>query len=728
MNPIHTVRDRVVFSFALIAISLSVAACSTSTLTSASPTPVKCQVTVGSAPGPLGAGGGTAVVKVSAAPECAWTARADANWIASLNPDSGQGSADVSVAVAPNSAPSTRQASVTINDAKVAITQEPAVCTFEVTAPGQVDVNGGALTVSVNTAAGCAWTAASSTSWLAAPQNAGGTGPGTATFTAAPNPGSSRSGTVTVAGKQITIEQRGSSGCFNITPLSATVAAAGGQVTMTIDAAGACPWTVLPAVPWISASPASGSGTANVTLTLAANGGAQRSGTVAVGDAVVTITQTAAACSYVLTPDSYSSPSRGDASSIRVTTPSSCSWTARATESWVTLTGDTGGNGNGTIAFSTARNDGGPRSAAIQIADQIFAINQAGGEAAACAYSLSASSQNVPATAGAASPVTVTASGGCGWTAGSNASWITITSGANGNGNGTVAFSVAANSGGERSGTLTIAGQTYTVTQAAAAAASCSYLLSATSASAASGGGAGTPFSVNTTASCGWTAVSDVGWITVTSGAKGTGTGSVAYTVAANSGGARSGTITVEGQKFTVNQAAAASSCSFSIAPTSLSASSQGGTGISVNVTTTASCPWTAASNNEWLKIATGTSGLGAGSVVFGVDPNTGPARSGTLTIAGQTYTVNQASGCTYSINPTSKSFPKNGGSDTVAVTTAAGCTWSAQSNVGWIDITSGASGNGSGTVAYKVDSNGKKDRSGTLTVAGQTFTVNQSN
>ena len=62
--------------------------------------------------------------------------------------------------------------------------------------------------------------------------------------------------------------------------------------------------------------------------------------------------------------------------------------------------------------------------------------------------------------------VTVTNGASCAWTATSNATWITIASGASGTGNGTVTFSVAANSGVARTGTLTIAGGTFTVTQA----------------------------------------------------------------------------------------------------------------------------------------------------------------------------------------------------------------------------------------------------------------------
>jgi subtilisin family serine protease len=88
--------------------------------------------------------------------------------------------------------------------------------------------------------------------------------------------------------------------------------------------------------------------------------------------------------------------------------------------------------------------------------------------APACTYALSQTAQSF--SSGAASgTVNVTAGAGCTWTAASNdPSFITITSGTGGTGNGTLSFSVAANAGAARTGTLTIAGQTFTVTQAAA--------------------------------------------------------------------------------------------------------------------------------------------------------------------------------------------------------------------------------------------------------------------
>jgi hypothetical protein len=67
-----------------------------------------------------------------------------------------------------------------------------------------------------------------------------------------------------------------------------------------------------------------------------------------------------------------------------------------------------------------------------------------------------------------------------------------------------------------------------------------------------------------------------------------------------------------------------------------------GGDGL-VAVTAPGGTAWTAVSNVSWLSIETGASGTGTGLVTFSVAPNsTGAVRVGTLTIAGQTFTVTQ--------------------------------------------------------------------------------------
>lgn len=88
--------------------------------------------------------------------------------------------------------------------------------------------------------------------------------------------------------------------------------------------------------------------------------------------------------------------------------------------------------------------------------------------------------------------------------------------------------------------------------------------------------------------------------------------------------------------------------------------------------------------------------------------------------------TINAAPACTFTLGSSSKSFAATGGTGSVTVTTAGGCAWTATSNSNFIAIKSGGSGNGNGTVQYTVGPNSGAVRSGTLSIAGQTFTVNQ--
>jgi uncharacterized protein (TIGR03437 family) len=88
--------------------------------------------------------------------------------------------------------------------------------------------------------------------------------------------------------------------------------------------------------------------------------------------------------------------------------------------------------------------------------------------------------------------------------------------------------------------------------------ATCTYSISPASLTFGASGGSGV-VSVTAGAGCSWTAASNVSWITITSGASGSGGGTAGYTVAANtSTTSRTGTLTVAGQTHTVTQAGAA--------------------------------------------------------------------------------------------------------------------------------------------------------------------------
>jgi hypothetical protein len=137
--------------------------------------------------------------------------------------------------------------------------------------------------------------------------------------------------------------------------------------------------------------------------------------------------------------------------------------------------------------------------------------------------------------------------------------------------------------------------------------------------------------------------------------------------------------------------------------------------------------------NDPWLTVTSGATGAGAGTVGFSSEANTGPPRSGTLTIGGQTFTVNQAAPppppppCTFTIAPMSLEMAKTGGPGSVSITASApSCSWNAAANAAWLTLTGAVSGAGNGTVSFTAAANAGSDRTGTLTIAGQTFTVTE--
>src|SRR5688500_18170646 len=111
-------------------------------------------------------------------------------------------------------------------------------------------------------------------------------------------------------------------------------------------------------------------------------------------------------------------------------------------------------------------------------------------------------------------------------------------------------------------------------------------------------------------------------------------------------------------------------------------------------------------------------SGLGSANYTVAVNPTTS-VRTGTLTVAGQTVTITQGVGCSYSVSPTTVSVPSTGSNGSVSVVTGSSCAWTATSSVNWITITSGASMSGLGSTNYSVAINPTtSSRAGTLTVA----------
>jgi len=260
----------------------------------------------------------------------------------------------------------------------------------------------------------------------------------------------------------------------------------------------------------------------------------------------------------------------------------------------------------------------------------------------------------------------------------------------------------------------------------------CTYSIGPTSAVVAAAGDSSS-VSVTAPGGCTWMAMSSVDFINITSGNSGSGNGTVHYTVAANtSTNEQVGTITVAGQTFTITQSGASgvnsNSCTYTLNASSVTLPAKGGAKkVSVKVKGT-NCSWTATTTNDFITIVTGTSGSGNGTVDFIVSGNTNTMeRSGTITIAGQTFTVTQLlGGCTFSLSPKNAKYTAAGGSKTVKVKASlTDCVWTATTTNEFITITAGASGLGNGAVNYTVAANTNTTAvTGSITIGGQIFTV----
>ncbi len=685
-----------------------------------------CTVTLSPGSGVLDAAGGQASVTVSAGAGCQWAASSSTSWLTVTSGASGSGSGTVAVSASSNPATSVRSATITVADQTFTVTQAGATCNI-VIAPAALP-----------TLATATITGASTWTWQSATAEPRGLERAT-------------SGRVTAAwyADAFTIDVNVAAGRVQQLAVYALDYETDGRAQRydLVDASGVtldtrtltdfsggkyAVWAVTGHVTLRITRTAGTNAVVSGVFFGEAQAGAPVNGTSATFSKTDDTTAgnwkgVYGANGYVIASDSAAQflDPRGGSGSVAVTAGSTCAWTAASDAAWVTFT-NASGTGSGTAAFGVAKTTSTTaRPATVTIGGQTLTLTQAPQTVPACDFTLSTTTQSVPA-GGLSSTVTVTASGGCAWTAASNAAWLTVTSGASGTGTGTAAVSAAANtSPSPRVGTVTIAGQTLTVTQAAAP---CSYLLSTTTQTFPAAAGTGA-LTVTAASGCAWTATSSAAWLTVTAGATASGTAAVSYSVAANpTSTARTATLTIAGQTVTVTQAGVP--CAYTISASVQSLTAPAATG-SVTVTTPAGCAWTAASSASWLTVTSGASGTGNGTVAFAATANTtATPRTATLTIAGQTFTVNQAGvPCTYTISASSQAIATAGGTGTVTVTAPSACAWTSSSSASWATITSGGSGNGTSTLTFSVTANtGSTARTAVLTIAGQTFTITQAN
>jgi len=278
---------------------------------------------------------------------------------------------------------------------------------------------------------------------------------------------------------------------------------------------------------------------------------------------------------------------------------------------------------------------------------------------------------------------------------------------------------------------------------------------------------------VTTAASCAWTATSGVAWISLASDKITTGSGSAAYSYDENMALLpRRGTIAIAGQTYTVTQAArplspdhyepnntaaqaylltpvfAQNTGAVSISPANCDNANDMdyykinlGAGYSYTVNAALYDKRNQINNSNYsLYASISYSADGAtwsaegselknlsmkeGTLYIRIKPHDNSAPSESYGFYSVKIGINT---CVYSLAKSSAEVDGGASSATVDITAGASCPWTASSNAAWITGVNPVSGTGNAAVTYSVAKNTVAERQGTLTVAGQTFTVTQS-
>ena len=317
------------------------------------------------------------------------------------------------------------------------------------------------------------------------------------------------------------------------------------------------------------------------------------------------------------------------------------------------------------------------------------------------------------------------------WQARPNVDWLSVTP-TSGIGAGNVTYQVAPfNEVATRQGTLTVAGNTFTVFQYGRRIKLDSYSTTQNYETHV------IPITVNALAVTQWSVTPKASWISVVDAGNGHGGDLVTIAIAENpSYKKRTGTVKIGTETFTVTQQGRPTAAlSFNVSPASSTASEEGANG-TIAVTATPDLPWTATSGANWLTVyAATTNGAGNGNVVYVASPNpTLSKRTGTITItpeaasgvAAKTHTVTQPA-ATASLSSSGYEYTASGGSCSVDVSCANIVQWSISESLDWITINGSTSRTGPGTVTIQAAANNTVySRSGTVKIAGKNFSVSQ--
>jgi len=579
----------------------------------------------------------------------------------------------------------------------------------------------------------------------------------------------------------------GTSPCsLTLSHSNATHPSDGGTGIVNVVVAPGCVWNITSADWWIIPTAGGGESNGFVRYTLYANSSATaRTGVINIAGQPFTIVQQGRVCAYSLSPTSRTHTSAAGTAAVDVITQAGCTWNnVINTNAWVTIVACV----NGQVIYSISENTTSfARNGNILIVGQLFSITQSA-TPAACPVTLSPGNASHPSSS-STGLVSVAAASACAWGVYNPKPWVSIVSGSSGTGNGSVTYIVAANSTPyARSADIQIADQIFYVTQAAGSTnpPSCTISISPGSRTHGPGSETGT-VGVTAQVGCWWWVFNSNAWVTIASpsiNSSNSGNGQVIYSVSQNTTSfARSGNISIGGRLFSISQSGAPDTNLIALAE----ALDTAGTAIVWN--TSQSNPWLGQTNvtHDGVDAArsgpigdSSSSGLqtgitGPGTLTFwwkvSSEPNNDTLRfhvNGTeqSKISGEvdwqqrtvtlgaglhwlelTYIKNGSiaagqdrawidqfqfvpgtnSNCGIALSPTNRMHEAADATNTVTVTTGAGCPWNVVETSSWITILSGLTNWGNGTMTYRLAPNtDAPTRTASINIGGRQFLVTQ--
>ena len=268
--------------------------------------------------------------------------------------------------------------------------------------------SGGTGTLTIGVERECAWTAGTLATWVEITSSRQGQGDATLSYRVQANPDPVvRRGGLAVGEQRFDLTQDAAPCQFAVSRPTDAIDAAGGQARVDVSAHSACRWTASSDAPWVVVSPASGSGSAAVQMSVQPNPGGTRIATLTVAGHQLPLTQAAKGsppapppapapsptpppapgpppapapgCSFRLDPPQREFTAVGGAGSFTVETGAACAWTASSNEAWVVLSGSASGTGTQEVRYlvlsNLARQN---RDARITIAGSNHRVTQRG--------------------------------------------------------------------------------------------------------------------------------------------------------------------------------------------------------------------------------------------------------------------------------------------------------------------------------------------------------------